>query len=230
MLCGLLMKKYVENGTIGDVYVIESRVEGSRGMPEGWRTIRAMGGGMMFDWGVHLIDQLMFMYNEKVINVFCKMYSINYNEIEDNLRLTLTFESGLTAHIEISTNNFITHPRWYVLGKEGTLQIDDWDCEGKIIRCLDKENKWSDGITNSNAGPTRTMAPRSEDSVETIMINDPNCGFDYKELCTVYEQMVDAIEEKAPLSITPQQCLRVMKVIEAAFESVEKMEAIKTNI
>lgn len=226
----LLMKKYVESGIIGDVYVIESRAEGSRGIPEGWRTKKAMGGGMMFDWGVHLIDQLMYMYNEKVVNVFCKMYYVNYSEVEDNFRLTLTFESGLTAHIEVSTNNFITHPRWYVLGKNGTLQIDDWNCKGKIVRCLDKENKWTAGIPKSKAGPTRTMAPRSADSVETIIINDPDCGFDYKELFSVYDQMIAAIEHKAPLAITPQQCLRVLKVMEAAFESAQKMEAIKTNI
>lgn len=226
----LLMKKHVEAGAIGDVYVIESRVEGSRGIPEGWRTIKSMGGGMMLDWGVHLIDQIMYMINEKVINVFCKIYNINYKDVDDNLRLTMSFESGLTAHIEVSTNNFITHPRWYVLGDRGTLQIDDWNCEGKIIRCLDKENKWNNEISQSNAGPTRTMSPRSAESIETIIINDPNSGFDYRELCTVYDQMIEAIEQKVPLSITPQQCLRVIKVMETAFESAEKGEAIKTYI
>ena len=64
---------------MGDVYVIESRVEGSRGMPAGWRTLKRLGGGMMLDWGVHLIDQLMYMYDGvRVTNVFCKMYSIQY--------------------------------------------------------------------------------------------------------------------------------------------------------
>ena len=43
-------------------------------------------------------------------------------------------------------------------------------------------------------------------------------------------QMVDAIEGKAELTIKPEQALRVMKVMEAAFESDEKSEAIKTNI
>lgn len=52
----LLMKKYAQNGMIGKPYVIESRVEGLRGMPTGWRTIKSLGGGMMLDWGVHLID------------------------------------------------------------------------------------------------------------------------------------------------------------------------------
>ena len=224
----VMMRRQVESGIIGKPYVIESRVEGSRGMPTGWRTIKRLGGGMMLDWGVHLIDQIMYMIPEKVVNVFCKMYSIDYPEVDDNFRLTMTFESGLTAHIEVSTNNYITHPRWYVLGETGTLVVDDWNCTGKIVRCIDKEDVWEEEIVYTKAGPTKTMAPRSEKSTETITISEPLDVVD--DLTVVYNQMVDAIEGKAELTIKPEQALRVMKVMEAAFESDEKSEAIKTNI
>lgn len=224
----VLMKRKVEEGLLGDVYVIESRVEGSRGMPTGWRTIKELGGGMMLDWGVHLIDQLMYMIDEKVTNVFCKMYKIQYPEVDDNFRLTMTFANGLTAHIEVSTNNYITHPRWYVLGKKGTLQIDDWNCDGKIIRCVDKEDVWEEEIVYTKAGPTKTMAPRNENSTETITISEPEDVVD--SLTVVYDQFIDAVEGKAELTIKPEQALRVMKVMEAAFVSDEKEQAIQTNI
>ena len=224
----VLMKRSVEAGLIGKPYVIESRVEGSRGMPTGWRTIKALGGGMMLDWGVHLIDQLMYMIDEKVVNVFCKMYNIEYPEVDDNFRLTMTFESGLTAHIEVSTNNYITHPRWYVLGELGTLQIDDWNCEGKIVRVVDKEAVWEDEIVYTKAGPTKTMAPRRPESTETISLEEPMDVVDH--LSVVYEGFIEAIEGKKTLPITPEQALRVMRVMEAAFASHEKMEAIKVEI
>ncbi len=224
----VLMRRSLEDGLIGKPYVIESRVEGSRGVPVGWRTSPEKGGGMMFDWGVHLIDQIMYMTDEKVTNVFCKMYSINYPLVDDNFRLTMTFESGLTAHIEISTNNFITHPRWYVLGMEGTLQIDDWSCSGKIIRCLDREDKWADEIKEVKAGPTKTMAPRSPETVETILLSEPTDVID--NLDVVYNQLIDAIEGKAELAITAEQALRVVKVMEASFESAKTNQAIITEI
>ena len=215
----VLMRRSVEQGLIGEPYVIESRVEGSRGMPKGWRTIKALGGGMMLDWGVHLIDQLMYMIPEKVVDVYCKMYNIEYSEVEDNFRLTMTFESGLTAHIEVSTNNYITHPRWYVLGKDGTLQIDNWDCNGKIIRCIDKENIWQDEIVYTKAGPTKTMAPRRSESTEEITLSEPMDVVD--SLTVVYDNLIDAIEGKSPLTITSEQSLEVMKVMERAFQSVK---------
>ncbi len=224
----VLMRRKVEEGLIGKPYVIESRVEGSRGVPAGWRTLPKQGGGMMLDWGVHLIDQLMYMYDDKVVDVYCKMFSIHYPEVDDNFRLTMTFESGLVAHIEVSTNNYITHPRWYVLGEDGTLQIDDWGCEGKIVRCKDKENIWGEQIVMTKAGPTKTMAPRSPESTDVIELSEPEGVID--NLTVVYNQLLDAVEGKAELTIKPEQALRVMKVMEAAFESHKKSEVIKVNI
>ena len=139
----------------------------------------------------------------------------------------MTFESGLTAHIEISTNNFITHPRFYVLGTEGTMVITDWDGTGRVVRKLCDDNSWENEIKKVKAGPTKTMAPRDPSTVENIELCEVVDVCD--NLDPVYEQLVDAIEGK-PLKITPQQALRVVKVMEAAFESHENMTAVKTDI
>lgn len=222
------MRRGIESGRIGKPYVIESRVEGSRGMPAGWRTEKKLGGGMMLDWGVHLIDQIMYMVDERVASVYCKMFKVHYDEVEDNFRMIMTFESGLTAQIEVGTNNYVKHPRWYVLGNEGTLVINDWDCQGEIVRCLDKENIWGEEIAVNKAGPTKTMAPRSPETVQTFKISAPEDVTD--NLTVVYNQLLDAIEGKAELTIKPEQALRVMKVMEAAFESAEIGNAVKVNI
>lgn len=224
----VLMRRKIEEGLIGKPYIIESRVEGSRGMPSGWRTIKELGGGMMLDWGVHLIDQLMYMIPEKVVSIYSRMYNVQYSEVEDNFSLTMVFESGLTCIIEVFTNNYIKHPRWYVLGKRGTLVIDDWDCKGKIVRSLDDDDKWEEEIVYSKAGPSKTMAPRSEHTIETIEISEPDDVVD--NLTVVYDQFIGAIEGKVELTIKPEEALRVMKVMEAAFISAQNDEVIKVNI
>lgn len=224
----VLMRRQVEAGLLGDVYHIESRVEGSRGMPKGWRTLKALGGGMMLDWGVHLIDQILYMLEESVTNVFCQMNKIEYPEVDDNFRLTMKFDSGKTVQVEVATNNFIQHPRWYVLGTEGTLQIDDWECEGRIVRCKDKDNVWEEEIVYTKAGPTKVMAPRRKDTLETITIKEPIDVVD--SITIVYDQFIDAIEGKQPLNITSAQAMRVMKVMEAAFRSADEGVAIATSI
>lgn len=222
------VKRRLNEGLLGKPYLIESRVEGSRGMPTGWRTIKALGGGMMLDWGVHLIDQVLLLTDAKVKQVYCKMFHIQYDEVEDNFHLMLTFEDGLEVIIEVGTNNFIPHPRWLVYGTDGTLVINNWDHGGKIVRCKDRENKWEEDIIYTSAGPSKTMAPRSEYSTETIEFEFPADVVD--NLTTVYGQLIDAIEGKAELKIKPCEALRVMLIMEAAFESADKSAAINVDI
>ena len=217
----------IDSGAIGTPYLIESRVEGSRGMPEGWRTQKEKGGGMMFDWGVHLIDQILYMTKSPVTQVFCKMYSIHYPDVDDNFRLFLSFENGLTANIEISTNSFIARPRFYAFGTEGSLAITDGDGSGKVVRKLSDDNEWERKSNEKKIGPTKTMAPRDPSTVRVIELKEP---IDVEDnLDPVYRQLIDAIEGKE-LLIKPEEALRVMRVMDAAFISAKTGENIKLHI
>ena len=63
------VKKILEEGKLGEVFRIESRVHGSRGIPGDWRQEKEHGGGMVLDWGVHLLDQAMLdVYKRQAIN------------------------------------------------------------------------------------------------------------------------------------------------------------------
>lgn len=221
----VLVKEKIGAGEIGRPYMIESYVEGSRGM-FGWRRDRGRGGGMLYDWGIHLIDQLLYMIKEKVTCVYCNAFSVHYPEVDDNFALTLVFESGTVGKINVSTNAYITHPRWYVAGERGTLTVDNWACDGKIVRTKGDHVSLGEAVM-TKAGPTRTMAPRDPDSVETIPLSEPEGIID--NLDPVYEQFIDAIEGES-LKIAPAQVMRSMKVIDAAFLSAKTGDAVKTTI
>ena len=72
------------------------------------------------------------------------------------------------------------------------------------------------------------MAPRDPDTVDTIHISAPTDVED--NLNPTYRQMINAIEGKAELTIKPEQALRVVKVMEACFESAKTGMAITTEI
>ncbi len=62
--------KAIEDGMLGKPYSIESRVHGQNGVMHGWRAYKVAGGGMLLDWGVHLIDQIMYFIKEPVTEVY----------------------------------------------------------------------------------------------------------------------------------------------------------------
>lgn len=223
----LVVKKALNDNLIGRVNIIESRVQGSRGIPEGWRCYSIAGGGMMLDWGVHLIDQIMDMIDSKVTNVYCQMIKEKFPEVDEYFKLILTFENGIYAHIEVGTNNFILLPRWYIMGTDGTLEIKDWDSLAHVVRAKNTQITWEEEIIYTKAGPTKTMAPRSKQSLEDIELEDPK---DYGSLLMVYYNLIDVLDNNAQLIVKPEQALRVLKVIEASFESYQSNQSIQTDI
>lgn len=223
----LAMRETVESGTLGNVFEIESRVTGSRGIPEGWRQYAVAGGGMMLDWGVHLIDQLMMMIPSKVSSVYCNMYHVAYKECDDGFQLILKFENGPTATIEVGTSHYIEAPRWYVCGDRGALIIPDWSCNGKIVRAAQHEVTWEEEIIYTKAGPTKTMAPRAKDTIEEISLDPDKYFSDYD---IFYRNLADVLDGTAELRVKPEEAMRVMKVMEACFESDRTGQAILCSL
>ena len=219
----LAMREQAESGLLGKVFEIESRVTGSRGIPEGWRQYAVAGGGMMLDWGVHLIDQLMMMNPTPVTSVFCDMYHVAYQECDDGFKLQLKFEDGVMATIEVGTSHYIEAPRWYVCGDRGALTIPDWSCNGKVVRASQHEVTREEEIIYTKAGPTKTMAPRAKDTIEEIALDPDKYFSDYD---VFYRNLADVLDGTAELRVKPEEAMRVMKVMEAAFESDRTGQAI----
>ncbi len=210
-----IVKKIYEEQLVGKVFNIECRVLGSRGIPGDWRGQKEFGGGMMLDWGVHLLDRLLFMVPEKVTHVFCSLTNVTNDQVDDGFKMHLTFESGLTAVMEVGTCHFANLPLWFVAGTDGTAVIDNWECEGKMVRLTSWEDKDATPIL-AGAGLTKTMAPRGDGSVQVLPLPKPR--FDNNEL---YVNLVDTIQGTGEQIVTQEQALRVMRLMEAAIRSSE---------
>lgn len=211
-----IIKEIYDHKLLGETFNIECRIMGSRGIPGDWRGKKKFGGGMMLDWGVHILDRILFMIPEKVSKVFCSLTNITNDEVDDGFKMHLTFESGLVVFLEVSTCSFINLPLWFVAGTQGTAQIKDWSCDGKMVRLMSWEDKDAAPIL-AGAGLTKTMAPRGENSTEVLPL--PEVDFDNNEL---YSNLIDTICHTAGQIVTGEQALRCLRIMEAAFESSNK--------
>lgn len=220
-----IIREILKNQTIGTPFYIESRVQGSKGIPGDWRCVKEAGGGMLLDWGVHLIDQMMWMIDSPVTEVYTHLLSVKFPDVDDNFKLMMRFENGISALVEVDTYTFLSLPRWHVSGDKGTAVIQDFSCNGEIVRANMEEMHWEEGIVYTAAGPTRTMAPRPEESIEHLPL--PEVTTDARDY---YRNFRDADLGKEELVVKPEQALRVMRVIDAVFESAEKKQSISLHI
>ena len=218
----LVVKKILmEQNALGKPYYIESRVQGSQGTLHGWRGAKINGGGMLYDWGIHLLDQMMWMIPYKIKEVYANLFKVKSAECDDNFKLHLYFENDIYALVEIDTNCFIPYPRWHISGVGGTMIIEDWKGNGKMIKGIPGEAVWVENLIYTSGGPTRSMYPRRPETIEETKVDGIETNwFDY------YRNIVDVIDNGAELIVKPEESLRVMKVIDAAFESSKTGKSI----
>ncbi len=212
----LAMKKLRDSGEIGEIINIESRIHGSRGIPSDWRGIKKYGGGMLYDWGIHLIDQALMILGFDVDSVRCTFDHITNEEVDDGFKLFIDMKDGKNAFIEVGTYNFIAMPRFYMRAKSGTALITDWREKCRVVKC--KAWHESDVLpVETAAGLTKTMAPRDSITVDEYEIERPQ-----SDVHDYYRNFVRAIDGKEEQLVTHDQMRTVLKVIMKAFESVER--------
>ncbi len=220
----LAIKSLIDSGEIGETINIESRIHGSRGIPSDWRCHKPQGGGMILDWGVHLIDQMLQLITSKVTKVYCEVTNITTNEVDDGFNLHLTFEDGKRATVEVGTYNFIAMPRFYMQAKSGSALIEDWQKKCQVAK-LKAWNEKEVLPVQTAAGITKTMAPRDELTIDSYEIERPT-----SDVHDFYRNLTAAIDGKCEQLIKNCEVRRVLLVMEAAFKSAELGEAIKVEI
>ena len=90
-----IVRECIQSGALGCPFYIESRVQGAKGIPGDWRCTQEAGGGMLLDWGVHLLDQLLLLADSPVREVYAHLLSVKFPEVDDNFKVMLRFENGI---------------------------------------------------------------------------------------------------------------------------------------
>ncbi len=212
----LAVKHLKETGELGGFINLESRIHGSRGIPSDWRGLPEHGGGMVLDWGVHLIDQVLQVFDEPIEKIWCTLDHITTSEVDDGFKLTVFFAGGKTAYVEVGTYNFISMPRFYLRAEKGTAIINNWRYNGQAVKC----KYWHESEVlpvETAAGLTKTMAPRDEVTTDIYALDKPE-----SDVHDYYRNFCRAIDGKEEQMVTHSQMRRVMKVMEACFASAKK--------
>lgn len=128
---------------------------------------------MLYDWGVHLIDQILWMMQGvKLKTIFADVRNVIMKECDDFFKLQFCFENGVNAEIELGTY-FLTDREgwftrhWFIGGNKGSAYCDGFDAEGKMVTTSHLLTQAPGSKPLGAEGPTRSFGTPAEGLIQT---------------------------------------------------------------
>lgn len=217
-----IMKEVYDKHMVGDVYLIKSQLYGVNGNMHDWHIYPEMGGGMLYDWGVHLIDQILNMVDSEVDSVFADIQNVINENVDDYFKLIFKFKNGVTTEIELGTYYLTPKRAWFMGGNGGSAIIDGFGGEGTIVHTTRLLENVPGKITMTAAGPTRSFGPPApgvlyEEPLPEVNVSHKN----------YWEHYLKALKGEEEIVIKPQQVRRVLCMMDAVRESARTNEAVR---
>jgi predicted dehydrogenase len=119
----LAIKEVIDQGLIGEVFLIEAYGAGYGHPGTWWRSDKQISGGAMFDWGAHFVDWILNLTPSDVVGVdgyFQKRVWMDVTN-EDYTKAVLRFRNGCAAELELGNLSAAGKPRWRILGTKGAI-------------------------------------------------------------------------------------------------------------
>lgn len=210
----LLLQETINSGKLGKILQIESKVTfcdegwpawGIEGTQNPWRVKAKFGGGMLYDWGPHLVDEICLLMGKDPKGIYGTLQSgVWSKEVDDYFFAIMDYEDVI-CKIECSNNTRIPAPRWHVVGSKGTFYV-----AGKT------EPFWGDVEISY-------VKDNGEKIIEKIKLVDVKesgieGGF--------YRDLVPFLEGKLDHFVSMYETAKVVKILELIKQSSEKREYI----
>jgi predicted dehydrogenase len=225
------VKKIVQSGSLGTVVEYECRFDRFRPEPKAnaWRERPDQpGAGILFDLGPHVIDQALVLFGEPrtiTASAFCERAT---SRVDDSFDVCLEYPSseypssgaGLRAMARARIIAFAPGPHFLIHGMKGSFVKYGTDPQEARLRTGDfpQGSDWGADWGEEPESSWGTLSLMGEPSVRVKTERGDYRGF--------YANVRDAIENKAPLEVTPQQALRTMRAIMLGHKSSRERRTV----
>jgi glucose-fructose oxidoreductase len=191
--------KFLRDGKIGPIKMVSCSAAYYDARTDHWKQKKEMGGGVMYDMGVYVIQGARLATGEEPIAVTAQQYTtrpnVYKNGLDETSMVQLEFPSGARAALQTSYGmnmNFM-----HVTGEKGTLRVEPYSGYNGV------KGNGSGGFTFDHA---------YEVPMQQAMQMDDDAG---------------AIINKKPVLVPGEEGLRDIKIVEAIYEAARTGKRVK---
>jgi predicted dehydrogenase len=209
----LTLRDLLAGGRLGRVHRYESRFE--RWRPERqadrWREDPERAGGLLYDLGIHLIDQALVLWGP-ARQVYAELDQRRAGStVADDVFVALTHDGGVRSHLWAGALVASLGPRLRVLGDEA-----GWTTYG-----LDAQEALLAGGTRPGT-PEWDASPGDADGILGVGDDTRAVSTRRGEYLVYYQQMAAALAGEGPVPVDPRDAVAALVVVEAALRSARE--------
>lgn len=204
--CILQAVKTIKSGAIGDVVRVEAHMGGWRIPGDWWRSSKSISGGILYDWGVHLLEYTLQLVDSEIVEVsgyaktgfWADKTAWKADTNEDEAYLVVRYASGQWTSLSMSSID--SKPKEGVLEITGTQGTYVFDHGGWTLITHEKDV----AVTKKGANP-------------------PGEAWRY------YKNVADHLTKGTQLIISAEWARRPIHIIDLGCQSAVKGKSIKAK-
>lgn len=209
----LTVRQAVQSGAMGKLINVESRLgqwsscvgPAAKEYRPNWRNEASFGGGGLYDWGSHFVDQLWrLLWPARPIRVYAQLRgNVWSHDCDDFARVAVDFDNGVAGLVEINTTTTRPLPRWHL---DGTLGSADAPHSPEF-----RLDRWAElDFTPADGGAPRRLP------VAGGAVSEP----------AIWECFAAAVRDQSAPAVDPRSVLCTMALLDAARQSSREGRAI----
>jgi predicted dehydrogenase len=176
------------------------------------------GTGLLYDLGAHLIDQALQLFGDPEA-VFADLFIIRDDSKVDDYMEVLLFYPGLRVRLKSSYLVREPLPAYSIFGHTGTFLKTRADIQEKHLLAGEMPDSAEWGIEpESEQGLLHTVIDGN--TVRERVPTEKGSYMDY------FNGIYESIRNDAPLPVTAEEGVRIIRVIELAYESLNKKQIV----
>jgi scyllo-inositol 2-dehydrogenase (NADP+) len=197
--------KHLKAGAIGEIVRVDIDWAGWGKPGDWWRSSKSISGGILYDWGVHLLEYTLQMVRSDITEVtgyswsgvWASQTKWKKDTNEDEGFLVVRFKSGAWSTLRFSSIEEKPYQVFKVLGTKGSMALD--------------------------FGATEITTHQGDDKVTTRIPNPGSEGWKF------YQNIADHLTKGTALVITPEWSRRPIHILDLACQSAKAGRAMKST-
>lgn len=216
-------REIIDSGILGEVFEIRFRIMNYARRAD-WQAITECGGGLLNNWGPHLIEHALYFLDAPVKRSFSRLCKVAAaGNAEDHFNILLEGTNSRLIDIEVSGGCALNEPMYSFYGSRGACSCADR--RTIHLKYLDPGQPLAPLEATAGTPPLDASFSQSEKLhwIEKDVIAERPAG----NGCAIWQYLFDAIRFGKPYPISLEHGLQVVKIIDEAKQGTPFEQIIK---